>query len=39
MAANETFHRRFEAVSPTRQRVMGVIFLVFALAIVILLRG
>jgi general nucleoside transport system permease protein len=35
MAANETFHRRFEAVSPTRQRVMGVIFLVFALAIVI----
>jgi general nucleoside transport system permease protein len=34
MAANETFHRRFEAVSPTRQRVMGIIFLVIALAIV-----
>jgi general nucleoside transport system permease protein len=35
MAANETFHRRFEGASPTRQRVMGVLFLVLALAIVV----
>lgn len=34
MAANGTFHRRYEVVSPTRQRVMGVIFLAFAMAII-----
>ncbi|HSV85657.1 MAG TPA: ABC transporter permease, partial [Levilinea sp.] len=34
MAANGTFHRRFEVVSPTRQRVMGIIFMVFALAMI-----
>jgi hypothetical protein len=34
MAATETFHRRFEAGSPTRQRVMGIIFLVAALGII-----
>jgi general nucleoside transport system permease protein len=35
MAVNETFHRRFEGASPIRQRVMGVLFLVLALAIVV----